>query len=321
MNIGYGNDGIRLGVSTCLLGEHVRYDGGHKLDRYVRDTLGAYFEYIPVCPEVECGLPVPREAMHLTGDPAEPRLVTVRSGMDHTDRMKSWGEQRLEELAQLDLCGYIFKSRSPSSGMERIKVYDERGNPSRASTGIWARMFMDRFPLLPVEDEGRLHDPKLRERFIEHVFVYSRFRHLQSQGPDPGRLVDFHTRHKLLIMAHSPELYREMGRYVAAAASIPRQELLPGYLELLDRAMRVQTTVRKNANVLFHLLGYFKDSLTGDEKREFTEITQSYRQGYLPLIVPVTLINHFVRKYREPYLLRQVYLNPHPVELKLRNNA
>jgi uncharacterized protein YbgA (DUF1722 family)/uncharacterized protein YbbK (DUF523 family) len=312
---------IRLGVSSCLLGENVRYDGGHKLDRYVRDTLGAHFEYVPVCPEKECGLPVPREAMHLTGDPESPRLVTVRSGTDHTDRMQRWGRTRLEELAELDLCGFIFKSRSPSSGMERIKVYDDRGNPSRTSTGIWARMFMDRFPLLPVEDEGRLHDPKLRERFIEHVFVYSRFRRMQRQGPDPGRLVEFHTRHKLLIMAHSPELYREMGRYVARAAQIPREELLPGYLRLLDRAMRTQATVRKNANVLFHLLGYFKDSLTSDEKQEFTEITERYRHGHVPLIVPITLVNHFVRKYGEPYLQRQVYLNPHPVELKLRNSA
>ncbi|ACV68611.1 YbgA family protein [Desulfohalobium retbaense] len=312
---------IRLGVSTCLLGKAVRYDGGHKLDRYVRDTLGRYFEYVPVCPEVECGMPVPREALRLVGEPEAPRLVTIRSREDHTDQMQAWGESKLEELAEKDLCGYIFKSRSPSSGMERIKVYNEQGMPAPTGVGIWARMFMDRFPLLPVEDEGRLHDPKLREQFIERVFVYWRWRQLAKQGPDVGRLVDFHSRHKLLLMAHSPELYKEMGRYVAQAKQMEPDALLPGYLELLDRAMRVKTTTKKHINVLHHLLGYFKDQLSSDEKQEFLEILEHYRAGNVPLIVPITLVNHFVRKYEEPYLGLQYYLNPHPIELRLRNNA
>ncbi len=312
---------ITLGVSTCLLGEPVRYDGGHKLSRYVRDTLGSYFHYVPVCPEVECGMTVPREALRLEGDPDTPRLITRKSRTDYTEQMQAWGRDKLEELASADLCGYIFKSRSPSSGMERIKVYDERGNPRNTGVGIWARMFMERFPFLPVEDEGRLNDPKLRERFIEHVFVYSRWRQLEKQGPDIGALTEFHTRHKLLLMAHSPELYKEMGRYVAEAKGLPREEILPGYLRLLDRAMRTQTTVAKNVNVLHHMLGYFKQELTGEEKQEFLDIVEQYRQGYVPLIVPVTLMNHFVRKYREPYLGQQIYLNPHPVELKLRNHA
>lgn len=312
---------ITLGVSTCLLGHPVRYDGGHKLNRYVRDTLGHYFDYVPVCPEVECGMPVPRESLHLEGDPDSPRLITRKSRLDYTEQMREWGRAKLEELAEADLCGYIFKSRSPSSGMERIKVYDERGNPHNSGVGIWARMFMERFPLLPAEDEGRLNDPGLRERFIEHVFVTWRWRQLEKQGPDVGALMDFHSRHKLLLMAHSPELYKEMGRYVAHAASYPRDEILPGYLRLLDRAMRTPATVAKHVNVLHHMLGYFKQELSADEKQEFLNMVEKYRQGSVPLIVPVTLMNHFVRKYNEPYLSQQIYLNPHPVELKLRNQA
>lgn len=312
---------ITLGVSTCLLGHSVRYDGGHKLNRYVRDTLGHYFEYVPVCPEVECGMPVPRESLHLVGDPDSPRLMTRKSQQDYTDQMQEWGRGKLEELAEADICGYIFKSRSPSSGMERIKVYNEQGIPGATSVGIWARMVMDRFPFLPVEDEGRLNDPRLRERFIEHVFVYWRWRQLEKQGPDVGALVDFHSRHKLLLMAHSPELYKEMGQYVAHAKSYPPEEILPGYLRLLDRAMRTPTTIAKHVNVMHHMLGYFKQELSADEKQEFLDIVEKYRQGYVPLIVPVTLMNHFVRKYREPYLGHQIYLNPHPVELKLRNHA
>jgi uncharacterized protein YbgA (DUF1722 family)/uncharacterized protein YbbK (DUF523 family) len=313
---------IKLGVSTCLLGEKVRYDGGHKLNRYVRDTLGHYFDYVPVCPEVECGLPVPREALRLTGDPGAPRLVTNKTGHDYTEHMQTWGRKRLAELEQEDLCGYIFKSRSPSSGMERIKVYREQdGMPVNTGVGIWARLFMEHFPLLPVEDEGRLNDPLLREHFIERVFVYARWRELVRNGFTAGDLIDFHSRHKLLFMAHSPKLYKEMGSFVADFKHLSRNELIEAYQRLLHQAMQEKASVKKHINVLQHLLGYFKNDLTADEKQEFLDLVEAYRQGDVPLIVPVTLVNHFVRKYQEPYLGRQYYLNPHPGELRLRNHA
>ena len=313
---------IKLGVSTCLLGEKVRYDGGHKLNRYVRDTLGQYFDYVPVCPEVECGLPVPREALRLTGDPETPRLVTNKTGHDYTEHMQTWGRKRLAELEQEDLCGYIFKSRSPSSGMERIKVYREQdGMPVNTGVGIWARLFMEHFPLLPVEDEGRLNDPLLREHFIERVFVYARWRELVRNGFTAGDLIDFHSRHKLLFMAHSPKLYKEMGSFVADFKQLSRNELIEAYQRLLHQAMQEKAGVKKHINVLQHLLGYFKNDLTADEKQEFLDLVEAYRQGDVPLIVPVTLVNHFVRKYQEPYLGRQYYLNPHPGELRLRNHA
>ncbi|MBN2290420.1 MAG: DUF523 and DUF1722 domain-containing protein [Candidatus Glassbacteria bacterium] len=312
---------IKLGISTCLLGEKVRYDGGHKLDRFLTDTLGRYVEYVPVCPEVECGLPVPRESLRLEGSPENPRLVAPRSGTDHTGRMRSWALERLKELEGEDLCGFIFKSKSPSSGMERIKVYSGKGIPARNGVGIWARMFMERFPLLPVEDEGRLHDPGLRENFIERVFVFRRWRETVAGGMTPGRLVEFHTRHKLLIMSHGVELYRELGRLVAGSGKDDTLTLYAAYLELLARALGLKTTVKKNVNVLYHLMGYFRKDLSGDEKQELLEIIGSYARGHLPLIVPVTLINHYVRKYGQPYLGSQYYLNPHPLELKLRTHV
>ncbi|NCC24144.1 MAG: DUF1722 domain-containing protein [Deltaproteobacteria bacterium] len=316
-----GTEKIPMGVSRCLLGENVRYDGGHKLDRFVRDTLGQFFDYVGVCPEVECGLPVPREAMRLEGDPEHPRLRTIKTREDHTDRMQAWGQGRLEELTPLCLCGYIFKSKSPSSGMERVKVYSEKGIPSMKGVGIWARMFMDRFPLVPAEEEGRLNDPALRENFITRVFVLKRFRDLLSSDLGPAGLVRFHTRHKLLIMAHHEPTYREMGRLVARAGSLSVADLEQAYLPLLLKALSFKTTRRKHQNVLMHILGYFKKILTADEKQEMLEIVSLYARGLQPLIVPVTLVNHYVRKYGQEYLSEQYYLRPHPVELGLMNHV
>ncbi|UCG14989.1 MAG: DUF523 domain-containing protein, partial [Deltaproteobacteria bacterium] len=168
--------GIRLGISTCLLGENVRYDGGHKRDRFITDTLGQFVQFVPVCPEAECGLGIPRESMHLKGSPESPRLITTRTKIDHTDRMLAWARIRVRQLEKEDLCGFIFKSNSPSSGMERVRIYNEAGMPEKKGVGIFARAFMDHFPLLPVEEEGRLHDVKLRENFIERIFALKRWR-------------------------------------------------------------------------------------------------------------------------------------------------
>jgi uncharacterized protein YbgA (DUF1722 family)/uncharacterized protein YbbK (DUF523 family) len=312
---------IRLGVSACLLGEKVRYDGGHKWDRFITDTLGKYVEFAPVCPEAECGLGIPREAMRLTGDPEHPRLVTIRTGIDHTDRMLAWAKKRVAELEQEDLCGFIFKSDSPSSGMERVRVYTEQGMPNKKGVGLFARAFMEHFPLLPVEDEGRLHDPRRRENFIESIFTLKRWRKTLAQGRTRRGLVDFHTRHQLLLLSHSPRHMRDLGKLAAQPDKRPLPELFYAYQTLLLEALRLKTTVRKNLDVLYHLMGYFKKDLTADKKQELLEIFDHYRQGYVPLIVPVTLINHYVRKYDQPYLKVQHYLHPHPVELQLRNHV
>ncbi|WP_028580162.1 YbgA family protein [Desulfogranum japonicum] len=311
---------IIIGISSCLLGNQVRYDGGHKRDRYITDTLGNFFEFVPVCPEVECGLPIPREAMRLIGDPQTPRLVTNKSGVDHTEKMQSWAKKRVEQLASENLCGFIFKSKSPSSGMERVKVYDTNNVPQSVGVGLFAQIFMDRFPLLPVEEEGRLHDLKLRENFIESVFVYRRWRDTVSDFT-PQKLVTFHTDHKLLLRAHSEKHYRELGRIAAKAGSDAPKELLAAYQDTLMACMKLKPTVKKHVNVLMHMMGYFKKLLSSDEKQELLEIIEQFRNQHIPLIVPITLFNHYVRKYNEQYLMQQHYLTPHPTELKLRNHA
>ncbi|HVP79280.1 MAG TPA: DUF523 and DUF1722 domain-containing protein [Thermodesulfobacteriota bacterium] len=312
---------IRLGISTCLLGETVRYDGGHKLDRFLTDTLGQYVQYVPVCPEVECGLGVPRESMHLEGNPDSPRLVTIHTKQDMTDPMVQWARKRVVDLEKEDLCGFVFKSDSPSSGMERVKVYNETGMPVKKGVGLFAKIFMDHFPLLPVEDEGRLHDPGLRENFIERIFTLKRWREVLDRKESRGNVVDFHTRHKLLILSHSPKHYQTMGKLVAKAKDLPLKALYQKYQTLLMESLGLKTTPKKNANVLQHMMGYFKEQLSSDEKQELLEVVDHYRKEYLPLIVPITLISHYVRKYDQLYLKQQVYLNPHPLELQLRNHV
>ncbi|RJQ53821.1 MAG: DUF1722 domain-containing protein [Desulfobacteraceae bacterium] len=312
---------VKIGISSCLLGNLVRWNAGHKLDRYLTDTLGQFVEYVPVCPEVEAGFGVPRESFRLVGDPENPRLITFKSKTDHTDRMTRWAERRVTELQKEDLCGFIFKSDSPSSGMERVKVYSEKGMPEKKGVGIFARVYMKNFPGIPVEDDGRLHDPAIRENFIERIFTLKRWRNDAAESPDLGNLVDFHTRHKLLILSHSQKYYRQMGKLVADGRMMALQKLYDSYERLLMEALSLKTTVKKNTNVLQHLMGYFKKQLTADEKQELLEVFEQYRSGFTPLIVPLTLINHYVRKYDQPYLKMQIYLNPHPVELKLRTHA
>ncbi len=312
---------IRVGISTCLLGQNVRYDGGHKLDRFLTETLGRYVEYVPVCPEVECGLPVPREAMRLVGEVDAPLLVTIRTRLDHTERMLSWARRRVRELEAEGLCGFIFKHGSPSSGMERVKVYSEGGMPSKSGVGLFARIFMEHFPLLPVEEEGRLHDPKLRENFIERLFTLRHWREVLARGWSRRNLVEFHARSKLLLMAHSPRHLREMGRLVAQAAAMETEVVFDRYQRLLLEALSLKATAKKNTNVLQHAMGYFKKVLSHDEKQELAEVIEQYRLLLTPLIVPITLLSHYVRKYEEPYLAQQTYLHPHPLELQLRNHV
>jgi uncharacterized protein YbgA (DUF1722 family) len=235
--------------------------------------------------------------------------------------MMRWALQRVRELAAENLSGFIFKSDSPSSGMIRVKVYNDKGMPEKKGVGIFARRFMDHFPLIPVEDDGRLHDPAIRENFIERIFTFQRWRDLVADKKSVGSIVDFHTRHKLLILSHSTTHYRSMGKLVAEGALLPLKDLYQRYETELMAALSLKTTISKNVNVLQHLMGYFKKHLTKDEKQELLEIFNQYRNGFIPLIVPITLINHYVRKYDQPYLKQQVYLNPHPLELKLRTHV
>jgi uncharacterized protein YbgA (DUF1722 family)/uncharacterized protein YbbK (DUF523 family) len=300
----------------------VRYDGSHKLDRFLTETLGQYVEWMPVCPEVEIGLSVPRESMRLVADPDAPRLIAPKSGTDYTERMRAWAQERLEQLSALGLCGFVFKKDSPSSGLFRVKVYDKHGNPSRTGVGIFPREVMKRFPLLPLEEEGRLNDMPRRENFIERIFAYYRWTKLLAEKPTPGGLVKFHTAHKLTLMAHSPKHYTEMGRLVAKAGTVPWEELSATYGRLFMEGLALLGTRRKHVNVLQHLMGYLKKDLSGEDKQELLGLIENYRNGLVPLIVPMTLLKHHLRRHPVPeWVWQQVYLSPYPQELMLRNHV
>ncbi len=312
---------IKIGISSCLLGDKVRYDGGHKLDKFITDTLGQYFEWISVCPEIECGLPIPREPMHLFGSPESPRLETIKTGLDYTERMLKWAERKLKKLEKENLCGFIFKCRSPSSGIGGVKVYMPSGSVTKQGIGIFGGAFMRHFPLIPIEDDGRLHNPRFRENFIERIFVLRRWQEFKKKGASIKDLIGFHRDHKLLIMAHSPRHSSILGRLIANAKKEKRENLLSEYIITLMEGIKLIATVKKNTNVLQHIQGYFKKYLTSDEKQELLGIIKSYSKEFVPLIVPITLLKHYVRKFNVSYLKRQYYLEPHPMELMLRNHV
>ena len=312
---------IRIGISSCLLGQKVRFDAGHKRDRYVTDTLANYFEWVPVCPEVELGLGTPRETIHLIQIGDSVRLRTAKTKVDLTQRMRTYAKRRVTRLADEDLDGYILKKDSPSCGMERVKIHQPKGPPKRKGAGLFAQALLERFPNLPVEEEGRLCDPKLRENWVERVFAYHALKGLLRQRWQIGDLVELHTRYKFLLRSHCEMGYREMGRLVAQAKSLPRGQLRSQYQASFMSAMKKIATVKKNTNILQHMLGYFKKQLEGSSRSELLAHIEDYRRGLVPLVVPLTLIRHYVRVLDVEYLRDQVYLNPHPKELRLRNHV
>ena len=310
---------LRLGISSCLLGHEVRFDGGHKRDQFLTDIFGRYVEWVPVCPEVEAGLGTPREAMRLVGDPQHPRLITIKSAKDRTEALERMTADRLRSLTDLELSGYIFKKDSPSCGVERVRIFNRHGMPNRHGIGLFARAFMERFPMVPVEEEGRLCDPVLRDNFIERVFCYHRWQQFKRCPVTRRDIVKFHTVHKYLLLAHSRQLYQQLGRLVAQADHYQPKDLVNNYGKLFMEALAVTATRRKHVNVLQHLIGHMKCQLTKSERSEIDGLIQDYRQGLVPLVVPLTLVKHYVVGYGILYLRDQIYLNPHPKELKLRN--
>lgn len=310
---------IRLGVSACLLGESVRYDAGHKRNSFVADLLPRYFELVPVCPEVAIGLGVPRQPIRLEGSPEAPRAVGSRNPeLDVTDALTGYGNHMAAELP--DISGYVLKSRSPSCGMERVRVYARGGGAARSGRGLYAAAFMAARPLLPVEEEGRLNDPVLRESFVERIYAYRRWQELLAAGASAERVVDFHTRHKLVLMAHGPERLRELGRLVATAGERDPDSLAREYGQRFMAALSYRATRRRHTDVLFHLMGYLKRSLEAGDKAELVELIHDYRRGLVPLIVPVTLLRHHFRRHPNPYVERQVYLSWQPAGLSLWNH-
>jgi len=312
---------IRVGVSACLLGENVRFDGGHKRDLFLLSSLGKFVEWVPVCPEVELGLGTPRETLRLERRGGRVHLIAPKSGIDHTAGMGFYAARRVKQLAQEDLSGYVLKKNSPSCGMERVRLYDENAVPARTGRGLFAEALLARFPNLPVEEEGRLGDMRLRENFVERVFAYRRLKNLLSGRWSHGRLVAFHAAHKLQLMAHSPKQYGELGRLVAQGKQMARDTLRQTYETAFMAALHVNATPRRHANVLQHMLGYLSSSLTAWERQEILGAIDDHRRGLVPLIVPITLIRHHVDRLGVAYLQGQVYLQPHPKELMLRNHV
>ena len=312
---------IRIGISSCLLGEKVRFDGGHKRDAFLVETFGRFVEWVQVCPEVEMGLGTPRETLRLVRIGENTRMLMPKTGADHTQAMNAFAERRVRDLRQEDLCGYILKKDSPSCGMERVRVFDAHGVPAKCGRGLFAEALLRHFPNLPVEEEGRLSDPRLRENFIERVFAYRRLRTLFTGRWKLDELVAFHTAHKLLLMAHSPRAYASLGRLVAGSKKMPTAELEAQYENEFMAALRELATTRRQANVLMHILGYFRDRLDADTRRELLGVIEDYRRGLVPLVAPIIMIRHYARRLDVVYLRAQVYLEPHPKELMLRNHV
>jgi uncharacterized protein YbgA (DUF1722 family)/uncharacterized protein YbbK (DUF523 family) len=311
---------IVVGVSACLLGEHVRYDGGHKQDYYITDTLGRYFSFVPVCPEVECGMPIPRESMRLEGDRSAPRLMTSQTRIDMTDRMLAFCSKKIRELEKLDLCGFIFKKNSPSSGLFRVKIFN-RGQPAKYGSGLFAAAMAGRFPQMPMEEEERLNDPDLRENFIDRVYCYRRWKDLLASVPSVGSLVDFHTAHTLQMMSHSQQIYRELGTLVTDGSGMKLENLLQRYAELFMKGLAFQATTTKNTHVLQHIAGYFKHQLSPVEKAVLREAIMQYHDRLVPLVVPITLLRHYIVRYDQHYLKSQTYLESGSAQLMLPNHV
>jgi uncharacterized protein YbgA (DUF1722 family)/uncharacterized protein YbbK (DUF523 family) len=275
--------------------------------------------FVPVCPEKDCGLPVPRKPLRLVGDPMRPRLVIHETGQDETERLTAWAESRLFDLERENLSGFIFKSRSPSCGLSRVKVFGPDGRSVRQGAGLWASRFTGRFPRLPVADEVRLEDPGLRESFIQSVLVAKRWQALEAGPADPARLAEFHARHSLLLLAHSPDLYRRLGRLAAPSEKTPYSKLLADYGELLTQAMKLKTTAGKHARALRHAVGCLENQLGREEKVMLEELIRQYAEEGLPWLMPARQIRQHILNRGPRHLKDQHYLHPHPLESELEN--
>ncbi len=313
---------LLLGVSSCLLGNKVRFDAGHKEDSFLTRTLAQYAEFVPICPEVDIGLGTPRETIRLEGDPRNPRLVAPKSGRDLTDLMQTYSERRVWELTPLNLHGYILKSKSPSCGMVHVRLYQEgQQGASKNGVGIYAAALMRRFPTLPLEEEGRLNDSVLRENFVERLFARRRWLEFLGSAPTPAHLIRFHTRHKLALLAHSTEMYRELGKLTAGAGGVDFGPLLAEYERKFMETLKQKATPKKHANVLYHLSGYLKRAIDPEDKQELSSVIEDYRNGLVPLVVPTTLLKHHFRRHPVAWVAEQTYLDPYPAELMLRNHV
>lgn len=313
------DDRPKIGISRCLLGESVRYNGGHKLDSYIKYNLGEFVDFIEFCPEVEAGFGVPREAVQLHENGDEIVMLGMQSGKDYTNEMNNWLDRRVPEITAMELDGFILKSKSPSCGLYRTRCYREGKAPNLSATGFFAKRLKEFNPYMVIEEEGRLHDPVIRDNFVTRIFIHLKWRRLIEEL-SIHRLMKFQEEIKYTLMAHSPKLQKSMGFLVANTKSGELEYKIHEYYEMLNECLSKFATKKSNRNVLDHIMGYFKNELSSDEKVELKELIEQYHKGIIPLIVPVTLLNHYINKYNSTYLKDQTFLKPHPVELMLRNS-
>ena len=312
---------IRLGVSSCLLGEMVRFDGGHQRDRFVTDVLGPWVQWVPVCPEVEVGMPTPRPAIHIEEDERGEQLVAPSTGENFTEVMTAFSKRRVGELEAEGLDGYVLKKNSPSCGLSRISVYKNGKRAHRGGVGLFAASLIANSPLLPIEEEGRLNDPGLRESFIEQILCRNRWRLAVKRGLTRKRLIDFHTAHKLILFSHNESASRRLGRLVGEMSKTPDEALFARYELDFHMCLRSKMTRKRHTNVLQHAMGHLKQFLDSKAKQEILATIADFRQALLPLIVPLTLLKFNMNQYSVDYLRGQLYFDPHPKELMLRNHC
>ncbi|WP_434682057.1 DUF1722 domain-containing protein [Pseudomonas sp. R1-18] len=312
-------DKPKLGISACLMGVEVRFNGGHKESHLCTRALNEYFDFIPLCPEVAIGMGVPREPIRLVGDPEAPQAVgTVNSELNVTEALAEYGAHMAAEVG--DICGYIFMQKSPSCGLERVKVYRENGAPvDGGGRGIYARAFCERHPDLPVEEDGRLNDAVLRENFVTRVFAYAAWQQLLKGEITRRSLTEFHSRYKYQLMANNPVQYKVLGNMLGSMGRSDPNEVAPRYFTALMAALKKCATRSTHTNVLQHLSGYLKQTISAQDKQEIQQLISQYHQGIVPLIVPLTLLKHHFRQHPDPYVALQVYMQPHPENLSLRN--
>lgn len=313
------NKKINIGISRCLLGHKVRFDSGHKKYPYATELLSDFFNLVGVCPEVESGLGIPRPTIHLRGQPEAPRVVEVMNPEnDHTDRLLKYSKEKVKAFANLS--GFILKNKSPSCGMERVKVYQQAPEQPKMGVGIFAKALMEAYPLMPMEEEGRLNDPVLRENFIERIFIYYRWHTKVLTQLSAQTILDFHTEHKLILLAHHQQAYRDLGKQLADLKNKDIEHFAKIYFQQVMTAMKVKANRKSHTNVLMHIQGYFKLKIDAQDKQELSDAIERYRLAQVPLIVPITLLKHHLLKHPDEYLLKQRYLYPYPEELMLRNH-
>ena len=312
---------LKLGISACLLGKKVRYDGRDAYDSYLIDLFSPYFQLVPICPETEAGLGIPREPMMLVDNKNSPRLVVIKTGNDVTKKIIAWTQRKLKEKEMEHLGGLILKSKSPSCGLKKVKLFKGKPPPSREGKGLFAQSFQEKFPFIPVEEDTELQQTQQRENFINRIFILYEWRRFLQKGKDIKFLVDFHSRFKSSLLAQSQKYYYQMEKLVKQAQHFPLEEIIKQYSQLLVKALSLKATNKKHSYTLNYLLAFLKKSLQPEEKKELLDVISSYQKGEIPLVIPITLINHYAQKYNQPYLQQQYYLHPHPLQLKLLNHA